>query len=155
VARRQGLGNGFDGVPLVPAFLEAGRLTAADIHWAASTPDLVPAGQTEFAQDPVSGYTASDLKDVHGGGDGGQRAVVRLRGAGGENHRGALGQCVAEPGRQLADLVTAGRDTAQAFPLGEQSRAVTERGHQAGQRAHWGRPEPSAIEGAPGGGRRG
>jgi len=36
VARRQGLGNGFDGVPLVPAFLEAGRLTAADIHWAAS-----------------------------------------------------------------------------------------------------------------------
>jgi hypothetical protein len=125
-------------VLLVPAFLEAGRLTAADIHWAASTPDLVPAGQTEFAQDPVSGYTASDLKDVHGGGDGGQRVVVRLHGAGGENHRGALDQCVAEQGRQLADLVTTGRDTAQAFPLGEQSRAVTERGHQAGQRAHWG-----------------
>jgi len=38
VARRQGLGNGFDGVPLVPAFLEAGRLAAADIHWAASNP---------------------------------------------------------------------------------------------------------------------
>src|SRR6185312_14956297 len=102
-----------------------GWLTATDIHWAASTRDLVPAGQTEFAQDPVSGYTASDLKDVHGDGDGGQRAVVRLHGAGGENHRGALGQCVAEQGRQLADLVMAGRDTAQAFPLGEQSRAVT------------------------------
>jgi len=69
---------------------------------------------------------------MHGGGDGGQRAVVRLHGAGGENHRGALGQCVAEQSRQLADLVTTGRDTAQAFPLGEQSRAVTERGHQAG-----------------------
>jgi hypothetical protein len=38
VVRRQGLGNGFDGVLLVPAFLEAGRLTAADIHWAASNP---------------------------------------------------------------------------------------------------------------------
>jgi len=38
-----------------------GWLTATDIHWAASTRDLVPAGQTEFAQDPVSGYTASDL----------------------------------------------------------------------------------------------
>ena len=57
-------------------------------------------------QDPVFSYTASDLKDVHGDGDGGQRAVVRLHGAGGENHRGALGQCVAEQGRQLADLVT-------------------------------------------------
>jgi hypothetical protein len=32
-----GTGSGFDGVLLVPAFLEAGRLTAADIHWAAST----------------------------------------------------------------------------------------------------------------------
>ena len=66
------------------------------------------------------------------GGDGGQRAVVRLHGTGGENHRGALGQCVAEQIRQLADLVTTGHDTAQAFLLGEQSRAVTERGHQAG-----------------------
>jgi hypothetical protein len=37
VVRRQELGNGLDGVLPVPAFLEAGRLTAADIHWAAST----------------------------------------------------------------------------------------------------------------------
>jgi hypothetical protein len=36
MVRRQELGSGFDGVLLVPAFLEAGRLTAADIHWAAS-----------------------------------------------------------------------------------------------------------------------
>jgi uncharacterized protein YgbK (DUF1537 family) len=61
--RRQELGSGFDGVLLVPAFLEARRLTAADIHRACIGPDLVPAGQTEFAQDPLSGYTASDLKD--------------------------------------------------------------------------------------------
>jgi hypothetical protein len=52
----------------------------------------------------VSGYTASDLKDAHGGGDGDQRAVVRLHGAGGENHPGALGQCVAEQGRQRWQL---------------------------------------------------
>ena len=32
-------------------------------------------------QDPVFSYTASDLKDAHGGGGGGQRAVVRLHGA--------------------------------------------------------------------------
>ena len=37
VVRRQELGSGFDGVLLVPPFVEAGRLTAADIHRAAST----------------------------------------------------------------------------------------------------------------------
>ena len=61
--RRQVLGSGFDGLLLVPAFLEAGRLTAADIHWARTDAGLVPVGQTEFARDPVFGYTASDLKD--------------------------------------------------------------------------------------------
>ncbi len=61
--RQQLPGSGFDGVLLVPAFLEAGRLTAADIHWARIGPDLVPVGQTEFARDPAFGYTASDLKD--------------------------------------------------------------------------------------------
>ena len=62
-ARRQAFGSGFDGVLLVPAFLEAGRLTAADIHWARIGGDLIPVGQTEFAKDPAFGYTASDLKD--------------------------------------------------------------------------------------------
>jgi uncharacterized protein YgbK (DUF1537 family) len=62
-ARRQALGRGFDGVLLVPAFLEAGRLTAGDIHWARSGGELVPAGQTEFARDAAFGYTASDLKE--------------------------------------------------------------------------------------------
>jgi uncharacterized protein YgbK (DUF1537 family) len=61
--RRQVLGAGFDGVLLVPAFLEAGRLTAAGIHWARIGGELVPVGQTEFARDPVFGYTASDLRD--------------------------------------------------------------------------------------------
>jgi hypothetical protein len=36
VVRRQELGSGFDGVLPVPAFVEAGRLTAAKIHRAAS-----------------------------------------------------------------------------------------------------------------------
>jgi uncharacterized protein YgbK (DUF1537 family) len=48
---------------LVPAFLEAGRLTAADIHWARVGPALVPVGATEFARDSTFGYTASDLRD--------------------------------------------------------------------------------------------
>jgi uncharacterized protein YgbK (DUF1537 family) len=60
---RELTGRGYDGVLLVPAFLEAGRLTAADIHWARTGPGLVPAGETEFARDPVFAYTASDLRD--------------------------------------------------------------------------------------------
>jgi uncharacterized protein YgbK (DUF1537 family) len=63
VAALHAVRPGFDAVLLVPAFLEAGRLTAADIHWARTGADLVPVGQTEFARDPSFGYTASDLKD--------------------------------------------------------------------------------------------
>ncbi len=61
--RRDVLGSGFDGVLLVPAFLEAGRLTAADIHWARIGRDLLAVGETEFARDATFGYTASDLRD--------------------------------------------------------------------------------------------
>jgi uncharacterized protein YgbK (DUF1537 family) len=60
--RRDVAGAGFDGVLLIPAFIEAGRLTAADIHWARTGSGLVPVGQTEFARDAAFGYTASDLK---------------------------------------------------------------------------------------------
>ena len=62
-ARRDSLGSGYDAVLLVPAFLEAGRLTAADIHWARNGRELVPVGESEYAQDPVFGYTTSNLRD--------------------------------------------------------------------------------------------
>jgi uncharacterized protein YgbK (DUF1537 family) len=61
--RREVLGRGFDAVLLIPAFIEAGRLTVDDIHWARTADGLVPVGETEFARDPAFGYTASDLKD--------------------------------------------------------------------------------------------
>ena len=61
--RREVAGRGFDGVLLIPAFLEAGRVTAADIHWARAGAGLIPVGETEFARDPAFGYTASDLRD--------------------------------------------------------------------------------------------
>jgi hypothetical protein len=32
--RREVLGRGYDGVLLIPAYLEAGRFTAGDVHWA-------------------------------------------------------------------------------------------------------------------------
>lgn len=62
-ARRDVLGRGFDGVLLIPAFLEAGRLTAGGIHWARIGADLVPVGETEFARDPAFGYRASVLAE--------------------------------------------------------------------------------------------
>jgi uncharacterized protein YgbK (DUF1537 family) len=62
-AQREVSGHGCDAVLLIPAFLEAGRVTAADIHWARVGTELVPVGQTEFARDPAFGYGASDLRD--------------------------------------------------------------------------------------------
>ena len=62
-ARRQVTGRGYDGVLFVPAYLEAGRVTAGDTHWALVHGQRVPVGRTEFAADPVFGYTASDLRD--------------------------------------------------------------------------------------------
>jgi uncharacterized protein YgbK (DUF1537 family) len=60
--RRDMVGRGYDGVLLVPAFLEAGRVTAADIHWARTAAGLIPVGETEFAKDAAFGYGASDLR---------------------------------------------------------------------------------------------
>lgn len=62
-ARRELLGSGFDGVLLIPAFLEAGRVTAAGIHWARVGSRLVPVGETEYARDAAFGYASSDLRD--------------------------------------------------------------------------------------------
>ena len=61
--RRDLDGRGFDGVLLVPAFLEAGRVTAGDVHWARLAGELVPVGETEFARDAAFGYQASDLRN--------------------------------------------------------------------------------------------
>ncbi len=62
-ARQQVLGRGYDGVLLVPAFPEAGRVTAGGIHWARIGPDYVAVGETEFARDPAFGYRSSALRE--------------------------------------------------------------------------------------------
>jgi uncharacterized protein YgbK (DUF1537 family) len=62
-AGRDVLGSAFDAVLLIPAFLEAGRVTAADVHWARTAAGLVPVGETEFARDSAFGYAASDLTE--------------------------------------------------------------------------------------------
>ena len=77
--RREMVGDGFDAILLVPAFLEAGRLTAADIHWARIGPGLVPVGETEFARDPTFGYTASNLKSFVAEKSGGAIGADKVR----------------------------------------------------------------------------
>lgn len=53
-----------DGVIIVPAFGDAGRITVDSIHYAGSdATGFVPVGQTEFAHDASFGYTASDLRE--------------------------------------------------------------------------------------------
>ncbi|MGB3352535.1 MAG: four-carbon acid sugar kinase family protein [Mycobacterium sp.] len=61
--RRRVTGAGFDGVLLIPAYFEAGRFTAGDIHWATVAGTPTPVGDTEFAQDATFGYTSSNLRD--------------------------------------------------------------------------------------------
>lgn len=67
-ARRDVLGDGYDGVLLIPAFFEAGRVTRDGVHYAGDT----PVGETEFAQDTTFGFRSSNLIDFvaeKGGGD--------------------------------------------------------------------------------------
>nr|WP_218621076.1 four-carbon acid sugar kinase family protein [Mycolicibacterium hippocampi] len=61
--RRRVTGAGFDGVLLIPAYFEAGRFTAGDIHWATVAGTPTPVGDTEFARDATFGYTSSNLRD--------------------------------------------------------------------------------------------
>ncbi len=51
----------FDGVIIAPCFFEAGRYTVHGVHWVAQGEVLVPAAQTEFARDPVFGFSHSYL----------------------------------------------------------------------------------------------
>jgi uncharacterized protein YgbK (DUF1537 family) len=62
-AHRAATGRGYDGVLLAPAYLEAGRCTVGDVHWARVGGRPVPAGETEFARDATFGYTASRLPE--------------------------------------------------------------------------------------------
>jgi uncharacterized protein YgbK (DUF1537 family) len=61
--RREVTGRGFDGVLMVPAYLEAGRFTAGNVHWARVGGEVLPVGATEFARDATFGYVASDLRE--------------------------------------------------------------------------------------------
>lgn len=54
-------GQMVDGEIICPYFKEGGRFTINNIHYVQYGEWLVPAGETEFAQDKTFGYQASDL----------------------------------------------------------------------------------------------
>ncbi len=56
-------GRSVDGVVIVPAFGEAGRITVDSIHYAGADGAYTPVGATEFARDATFGYESSDLRD--------------------------------------------------------------------------------------------
>lgn len=51
-----------DGVLIVPAYLEPGRITIDSRHWARTAGGMIPVGESEFAKDSSFGYTSSDLR---------------------------------------------------------------------------------------------
>jgi hypothetical protein len=58
------LGNGqTDAWILAPFFYQGGRYTIDDVHYVAEDDVLIPAGQTQFAQDTTFGYKSSNLRD--------------------------------------------------------------------------------------------
>ncbi|MET7479716.1 four-carbon acid sugar kinase family protein [Streptomyces sp. NPDC005648] len=52
-----------DGVVLVPAYIEAGRLTVGSRHWMRTADGLLPVGESEFARDATFGYRSSSLPE--------------------------------------------------------------------------------------------
>ncbi|MCL5958871.1 MAG: hypothetical protein M1358_06050 [Chloroflexi bacterium] len=57
-----GLGQAFDGILIVPFFLEGGRFTVDDVHYVAEGEWLIPAAETEYARDAAFGYQSSNLR---------------------------------------------------------------------------------------------
>lgn len=48
---------------ICPCFIEGGRITRNDIHYAFVNDGWLPVGKTEFAKDPTFAYQSSDLKE--------------------------------------------------------------------------------------------
>ncbi|AXG81544.1 four-carbon acid sugar kinase family protein [Streptomyces paludis] len=52
-----------DGVVVVPAYIEAGRLTAGSVHWMRTDTGMLPVAESEFAKDATFGYSHSGLPE--------------------------------------------------------------------------------------------
>jgi uncharacterized protein YgbK (DUF1537 family) len=56
-------GRAVDGVVVVPALVDAGRVTVDSVHLLRTPGGYLPVGDSEFARDATFGYAASDLRD--------------------------------------------------------------------------------------------
>ncbi len=56
-------GRPVDGVVIVPAFVEPGRITVGSVHWMRTDDGMIPVSHSEFARDATFGYTNADLRD--------------------------------------------------------------------------------------------
>jgi uncharacterized protein YgbK (DUF1537 family) len=56
-------GTPIDGVLLVPAYVEPGRVTVDSVHWTRTSEGMIPVSHSEFARDASFGYRNSDLRD--------------------------------------------------------------------------------------------
>ena len=56
-------GRPVDGVVIVPAFVEAGRVTVGSVHWMRTAEGMIPVSESEFARDATFGYHSADLRD--------------------------------------------------------------------------------------------
>ncbi|MBN1107297.1 MAG: hypothetical protein JXA55_00940 [Bacteroidales bacterium] len=53
----------YDGIVIAPFFMEAGRMTFNDTHYVFQSGKYIPVAETEFAKDPLFGYSASSLPE--------------------------------------------------------------------------------------------
>lgn len=60
---RENLTSKINGYIFIPAFIEGGRVTIDDIHYARVAGELLPVNETQFSKDRVFGYKSADLKD--------------------------------------------------------------------------------------------
>jgi uncharacterized protein YgbK (DUF1537 family) len=58
----EGLGRPFHATLIVPALIEAGRLTIDDVQYVVDGAEAIPVWQTAYARDPVFGYESPDLR---------------------------------------------------------------------------------------------
>jgi uncharacterized protein YgbK (DUF1537 family) len=56
-------GKPVDGLVIVPAFIESGRVTIDSVHWMRSEAGMIPVSHSEFARDASFGYHNADLRD--------------------------------------------------------------------------------------------
>jgi uncharacterized protein YgbK (DUF1537 family) len=60
IERRGGTVNG---VLLIPAYVDAGRVTIDGVHWVQTSDGSVPVAETDFARDATFGFRSSRLRD--------------------------------------------------------------------------------------------